>query len=370
VGRFDYSFVGEFKFFKPGPDGQIKRPSVLVRLTDADGMQGWGQAVPVPSWTYETVETVESTLTHYLAGVLVGADPADIAGIHRRMNDEIKPAFSTGQPLCKAAVDLACYDLVGKRTGQTVSEMLGGARQDTVTLSWTVASPDMATVEQQLSEGLARGYRSFNIKVGPPQTKAYDLELVRRVRAASPHGFLWVDANTGYTLEAALDIAPRLAEAGIEALESPFPPPRFRDYQALKRQGAIPVFMDEGIVSPAEVAEFIALDMVDGITMKLSRCAGLWPAAEIIQLVKRHGLKLLGSGLSDPDLSLAGTVHLFAWAGIDKPAALNGPQYLADTLAANELITESDIIRVPTGPGLGLTLDSRAEAALSVAAEL
>ena len=370
VGRFDYEFVGEFKFFKPGPDGAIKRPTVLVRLTDADGVQGWGQAVPTPSWSDETVESVESTLRHYLAGVLLGANPADMAGIHHRLNQEIKPAFSTGQPLAKAAVDLACYDLVGRRTGQPVAEMLGGARQDKLTLSWTVASPDMAVVEQQLHQGLARGYRSFNIKVGPPQTRAYDLELVRKVRAGSPDGFLWADANTGYTLEAALAIAPGLAEAGIEALEAPFPPTQFRAYQALKRQGAIPVFMDEGIIAPAEVAEFIALGMVDGLTMKLSRCAGLWPAKQIIELARSQGLSLLGSGLTDPDLSLAGTLHLFAWAGLDRPAALNGPQYLADSLAQNDFTPKSGVMDLPTGPGLGLTLDSRAEAALSVAAEL
>jgi L-alanine-DL-glutamate epimerase-like enolase superfamily enzyme len=370
VGRFDYDFVGEFKFFKPGPDSKIRRPSVLVRLTAEDGIEGWGQAVPVPSWTYETVETVESTLTHYLAGAILGADPADMTDIHRRMNDEIKPAFSVGQPLCKAAVDLACYDLVGKRMGQPVSEMLGGTQKNSLQLSWTVASPNMATVEQQLAAGKARGYDSFNLKVGPPQTPEYDLELVRKARAASPDGFLWADANTGYSLEAALEMAPKLAEAGVEALESPLPPTQFRGYQALKRQGAVPIFMDEGIVSPAEVAEFIALDMVDGITMKLARCAGLWPASQIVTLVKEHRLKLLGSGLSDPDLSLAGTVHLFAWAGIDRPAALNGPQYLADTLAVNDFIPETDVIDVPTGPGLGLTLDRRAEAALSIVAEI
>ena len=86
VGRFDYAFAGEFKFFKPGPDGKIRRPSVLVRLTDDDGYQGWGQAVPVPTWTYETVETVETTLRYYLADAILGADPQDMAEIHQRMN--------------------------------------------------------------------------------------------------------------------------------------------------------------------------------------------------------------------------------------------------------------------------------------------
>src|ERR1035437_6720102 len=86
IGRFDYAVAGEFKFFAPGPDGRVTRPSVLVRLTDADGRTGWGQAVPVPSGTYETVETVLTTLRHYLAPLLLGRDPADFAGLHAAMN--------------------------------------------------------------------------------------------------------------------------------------------------------------------------------------------------------------------------------------------------------------------------------------------
>lgn len=370
VGRFDYDFVGEFKFFKPDPDGKVRRPSVLVRLTDEDGLQGWGQAVPVPSWTYETVESVTTTLTNYLAQDLLGTDPSDLAGIHSRMNNTIKPAFSVGQPLCKAAVDLACYDLVGKQTNRTASQILGKTQQDTLKLSWTVASPDMAVIEAQLEQGKARGFSNFNIKVGAPQTPEYDLALVQKVRSFSPDGFLWADANTGYTVEAALNIIPKLADAGVEVLESPLPPTRFRGYQALKRQGALPIFMDEGVVSPAEVAEFIAMNMVDGITMKVPRCAGLWPSSQMVELVKKHGLMLLGSGLSDPDLSLAAAVHLFAWAGITKPCALNGPQYLGNSLVTNNFLPASDVIHVPTEPGLGLKLDTRAEVLLSVAAEI
>ena len=98
IERFDYPLVGEFKFFKTGA-----RPSILVRLTDENGVQGWGQSVPVETWTYETVESVETTLRHYLAPAILGADPADIADIHARMERAIRPSFSVGQPLCKAA---------------------------------------------------------------------------------------------------------------------------------------------------------------------------------------------------------------------------------------------------------------------------
>lgn len=78
---------------------------------------------------------------------------------------------------------------------------------------------------------------------------------------------------------------------------------------------------------------------------------------------------VLGSGLTDPDLSLAGAVHLFAWAGLDRPCALNGPQFLADRLSGEVLMPAGDRLTVPTASGLGLSLDARAEAALSFVRE-
>ncbi|HMF24586.1 MAG TPA: enolase C-terminal domain-like protein, partial [Pseudolabrys sp.] len=163
---------------------------------------------------------------------------------------------------------------------------------------------------------------------------------------------------------------PRLADAGLKGLESPFPPNLIRGYQSLKRQGALPILMDEGIVSPVEVAEFIALEMFDGIAMKVARCGGLWNASRIVSLLRENNLLMVASGLTDPDLSLAASIHLFAWAGLNTPAALNGPQYISaggttdPTFRAN-----GDIIRVPAAPGLGITLDERAEKSMAIASE-
>src|SRR5262245_25429908 len=72
VGRFDYQLVGEFKFFKTG-----LRPSLVVRLTDENGVAGWGQSVPIETWTYETVESVQSKLGHCLATDALGPAPSD-----------------------------------------------------------------------------------------------------------------------------------------------------------------------------------------------------------------------------------------------------------------------------------------------------
>lgn len=367
VGRVDYPLVGEFKFFKGG-----KRPSVLVRLTDSEGRQGLGQAVPVETWTYETVESVESTLRQYLAPAILGADPGDLEDVHARMERAIRPSFSVGQPLAKAAIDLACHDLWGKQEGKRVADLLGshGATVAEVRLSWTVNSADLGKAEKVVADGLALGYESFNIKLGPPQTPQYDLDLVRLVRRMAPNGFHWGDANTSYDLHTALAQAPRLADLGLAALESPLPPNRIRDYQALRKQGALPILMDEGIVSPVEAEEFMALGMLDGIAMKVARCGGLWPAARIVELLKERNLKLFASGLTDPELSLAASIHLFAWAGLDLPAALNGPQYLRGRGTDDASFrAEGDRLRLPQAPGLGVSLSEANLRALAMAAQ-
>jgi len=244
------------------------------------------------------------------------------------MNQVIRPAFSVGQPLCKAGIDLACYDLTGKQSGQSVGSILGGAGADSMVISWTSASPDLDRAQAQLEAGKALGFQNFNIKVGSPQTPEYDIDLARMVRAFSPDGFLWADANTGYDTDTALAMLPKLADAGVDVLESPLPPSAIRGYQALKQNGALPVLMDEGILSVAEVEEFIAPGMMDGIAMKPARNAGIYPSWQIIRRLREEGMMVLGSGLTDPDLSLAAALHLFSRAGISTPLALNGRQLL------------------------------------------
>jgi len=364
VGRRDYPLVGEFKFFKSG-----MRPTVIVRLTDDNGVQGCGQAVPVESWTYETLESVDSTLRLYLAPAVLGADPSNLAEVHARMEQAIRPSFSVGQPLAKAAIDLACHDLWGKVAAKPVCDLLGGARSTEVRLSWTINSTSLDQAARLLEEGRALGYDSFNIKLGPPQSAAYDLDLVRLVMNFSPRGFHWGDANTGYDLDAALAQAPKLADLGLRALESPLPPNRIRAYQRLKQQGALPILMDEGIVSPVEAEEFAALGMMDGIAMKVARCGGLWHATRIVTGMQRDGLRLFASGLTDPELSLAASIHLFAWAGLELPAALNGPQYLADRGTSDAAFrARGDRMQVPTAPGLGVVPDAAAMQSLTLAA--
>src|SRR6187399_2635555 len=99
--RVDYEPLGYFKFLE-GPKGSRPlRPTVVIKITADEGTVGWGQSVPTPRWSYETAESVESTIQHYLAPELIGADVFDCERIERVLATSIAASFSTGQPICK-----------------------------------------------------------------------------------------------------------------------------------------------------------------------------------------------------------------------------------------------------------------------------
>ena len=170
-----YPVVGRFKFLE-GPAGRpAGRAAAVVKITADNGAVGWGQSVPSPRWSYETLETVHSTLTRHLTPELLGHDPFDLDGIHAAMNRVIAPSFSTGQPICKAGVDLALFDLTGKLLQRSAAQKWNRKSRDRLTLSWTLDPRSPDEVEPLIAQGQARGYRHFNVKVAPDPK--FDLEL-------------------------------------------------------------------------------------------------------------------------------------------------------------------------------------------------
>lgn len=345
-----YPVTGHFKFFTGS-----ERPAVLVKITCESGQAGWGQCVPTPTWSYETVESVVTTLDRYLTPVLLGGNPFDIAGAHQAMDRVIRPSFSTGMPIAKAGVDLALHDLGGRLRSQSVAERWGRTPLPRITLSWTVNAQSLPETEQIVADGLKRGYRHFNVKLGPDPR--FDLEVCAAVRKMAPQGFLWGDANGGYDLSSALWVAPRLANLGMNVLEQPLAANRLTGYLELKKQRALPILMDEGVVSAADLLEFIKLGLLDGVAMKPARTGGLWEARKQIEILDDAGLLFLGSGLTDPDVSLAASLALYAAYHLKFPAALNGPQFLSGSFLKEPLVPVNGEIEAPSGPGLGVEVD-------------
>jgi L-alanine-DL-glutamate epimerase-like enolase superfamily enzyme len=275
--------------------------------------------------------------------------------LHALMGKEIANGFTTSYPITKAGLDIALHDLAGKAQGKNIAEMWGLKVPDELVLSWTLNPVNLDEVDALIQKGRERGYRNFNVKIAPD--KRFDLELCRQVKKAAPDGFLWADANCGYDPATALEMAPKLADAGVAAFEGAVHPHCLSGFQDLRKQGALPIIMDEGCISPTDVAEFIKLKMLDGIAMKPSRCGGLVSAKAQIELLKKEGLSFLGSGLTDPHISLAASLILFGAFGLNRPAALNGPQFLGSSVLKQPFAVRDGKIKIPKGPGLGIEVD-------------
>jgi L-alanine-DL-glutamate epimerase-like enolase superfamily enzyme len=272
------------------------------------------------------------------------------------MNKIIAPAFSTGQPICKAGIDLALFDLTGKLLEQTAQQRWKREGRDRILMSWTLNPRKLDDIPRLIEEGWNKGYRNFNVKVAPDPE--FDVEMCRAVKRIVPEGFLWADANGGYDEATALAVAPKLADIGVPVLEQPLKPNRLSGYRKLKKQGALPIIMDEGILSTVELEEFIKLEMLDGLAMKPARCGGLAEARRQIEMCLDRGLMWLGSGLTDPDISLAASLLLYGAYDLKYPAALNGPQFLASLSVLEKPFEAVDgYLAVPEGNGLAIKVD-------------
>lgn len=339
---------------------------VLVKVT-AGGVTGWGEATPTPAWTYETVETISTTIARYLAPALVGRPAWDLDGACAVYEKVINRGLTIGSPIAKSALDIALHDLLGRALGVSVGVLWGQRRLDRITLGWIVAGQTADEVRQAVEEGRAHGYGAYKVKVGL-HDEATDVSVVATVREAAPDAPVWVDANQAYTVESALRMARRLADLDVSAFEQPLPANDVTGLRRLRDHSPLPVALDESLRHPSDLATFVKLDAVDIAIAKVQRSGGLTLSRRLCQLAEDAGLRIMGSGLTDTDLGFAASLHLFAAFGVDTPVDLNGRQFVRSAYVGGETVKVSGgTALVPTGPGLGVEVDEAAVRTLSTA---
>ncbi len=327
----------------------------LVKMTADDGTVGWGESGPSRRWSAETLESTVSALREYLAPCVIGHDPFDIAGLHAKMNQEIAPGLDPGQPIAKNAIDIAAHDLICRSMGINLQSWLGAKRLDRISLARLVsaATPDEAA--RITTQARAEGYLGFKVKVG--HEPDHDAALVQAVVGAAGDGFVWPDANQGYTLEQALRFCRRVEPLGITLFEQPV---AMHDIHAMKRlitATPMTIALDEAAIGIPFVIELIRREAIEGMAIKINKTGGLFYARQMCDLALNAGIKLVGSGLMDAPIGFAASVHLFAAYGIDLPVDLNGPQFIAEDYLRQPMVFDGQTVPVPQGPGLGIDID-------------
>lgn len=328
---------------------------VLVRMTADDGTVGWGEAGPSRRWSAETTQSCRTSIEHYLAPALIGRDPFDIAGLHAAMNAELAPGLDPGQPIAKAALDLAAHDLVCKKLGITLQSWLGAKGADRIELSWLVSATDVEGTAKSTQAGLAEGYRAFKVKVG--HEPRLDIERVKTVLEVAKDCTVWVDANQGYDFQSALQAARGFERLGIELFEQPVPMSDFQGMKKLLSATGMTIVLDEAAMGLPLVIELIRRESVEALVVKVNKTGGIYYARQLCDLAQNAGLRLIGSGLMDAPIGFAASVHLFAACGIDYPCDLNGPQHIAADYLCEPLPREGRFALVPQRPGIGVLMD-------------
>jgi muconate cycloisomerase len=341
---------------------------ILVKMTADDGTVGWGEAGPSRRWSAETTHSCYTTIKHYLSPVLLGRDPLDIAGMHAAMAGELAPGLDPGQPIAKAAIDLAAHDLVCKKLGINLQSWLGAKAADRIELSWLVSAPEVEGTANSVQQGLKEGYRAFKVKVG--HEPRLDVERTRKVLELAKGCTVWVDANQGYTLDAALRAARGFAALGIDIFEQPIPMSDFYGMKKLLSGTGMTIALDEAAMGLPLVIDLIRREAVEALVVKVNKTGGIFYARQLCDLARNAGLRLIGSGLMDAPIGFAASVQLFAAYGIDYPCDLNGPQHIAGDYLAEPLQTEGNsagkFALVAQRPGLGVVMDEPKVASLAL----
>jgi muconate cycloisomerase len=329
--------------------------NLLVRIEAQDGTVGWGEAASAPTMTGDTLGGLVAAVRDHLAPVLIGVDAWMRPKLLRAMHGAL-----IGNTGAHAAVETALIDLAGQAAGVPAIDLVGGARRSAVAPMWLLGN---ATAEQDIAEARERereGFRFFKLKVG---VKALEAEIAGTLavrQALGPDAPLCADANCGLTLASARRYVEATRDANLLFFEQPLGHADLKGFATLTRVAPIPIGVDEGIHGIADI-EAHARAGAGGVSLKLIKLGGIGPALEAAILCERLGLSVnIAAKMAESSIGAAAAVHLACAV----PAADWGVSlthfYLAEDLVQRPLGLRDGAVALPSGPGLGITVDEDA----------
>ncbi|MCA9177526.1 MAG: muconate cycloisomerase [Planctomycetales bacterium] len=329
---------------------------VLVRLRTDTGAEGVGEATVTPRWSGETAWSVEALITRLFGPALHGVEVADLAEINRRMD-----ALAVYNWFAKSAIEMACWDVLGRDRGQPVFELLGGAKRPLEVVNrFSMGAYDVERASRRAGELVEQGFRTIKVKVGGVVDE--DVARVEAVRAAAGDEILLtVDANGGWSLTQALEAIPRLQSLNVTLFEQPLQRGDYTRLAQLRNETGCRILADESCFNFIECEELIAHRCCDALTVYPGKHGGLGRAAAITARAGEAGLPCtIGSNL-EWDVGAAAMLHfIVATENVrieELPGDCLGPSYHELSIATNPIVISGPVSVCPSGPGLGVDVD-------------
>ncbi|KYC72589.1 dipeptide epimerase [Bacillus coagulans] len=325
-------------------------PAVILKMETDEGITGYGEGVPDEHVTGETWESVFYTLKNTLGPALIGQNPLEIEKIHDRMNQAIYVA-----PTSKAAVDIACFDLTGKKWGMPVYQLIGGRYHEKFPLAYTLSIDSPDAMAEQALKMKKQGYRFLKIKVGTSIEE--DVERIKAVRSRVGNDIaIRVDVNQGWkTSTIALKALKQLEEWQIDWVEQPVAADDIDGLAEVRAKTAIPVMIDEGLKGTREMRETIQKRAADKVNIKLMKCGGIYPAVKLAHQAELAGIECQIGSMVESSVGSAAGFHVAFSKKVITSVELTGPLKFSKDIG--HLAYDVPFISLPEKPGLGVEVN-------------
>src|SRR5919201_1439190 len=327
--------------------------SILVEVTTDEGLVGIGEAAAYPS-----TEIVLAVLRS-VEPLVVGESPFAIERIGKRINvvgtwHHVK-ATSPGI----AAVEMACWDIVGKVCGQPLVNLFGGPVRDRVEFFYYLSRKSPAEVAADAERGAKAGFRTFYLKVGSDNPRD-DIERVEAIRdGAGRDALIRVDANEAWSSAAAVRIIAELERFGLELVEQPVSGRNLPEMAYVRRKIATPLLANEASWTRYDQLEVIRHGAADVISVDNQMDGGLLNMKRSAGLCEVAGVPVLKHSLGELGVAVYAAVHIMT----STPNILCANQSYAslladDVLEGGPLPYRDGALAVPERPGIGVELDA------------
>ncbi len=320
--------------------------STIVRVATDEGLVGYGEVCPLgPCYLPAYAPGVRAGLAE-LAPHLIGLDPLQLELVNGRMDAALK-----GHPYVKSAVDMACWDLLGKAAGLPVCHLLGGRYGDDFVLYRAISQQSPEAMAENVAGYRAEGYRRFQLKVGGDP----DVDI-RRIHAVAerlqPGDRLVADANTGWLMHDAMRVV-----RGVRGVDVYIEQPclSYEQCLSIRRHTDHPFVLDESIDGLDVLLRARADRAMDVVNIKISKFGGLTRARQARDLCVALGVGMTIEDSWGGDIVTAAIAHL---------AHSTPPQFLFTSTDFNSYVTVSTAegapqraggrMAAPVQPGLGI----------------
>jgi L-alanine-DL-glutamate epimerase-like enolase superfamily enzyme len=322
--------------FTAGHGTVSERELLLVGLEAIDGAVGHGEAAPLTSYDGVSLADVRAALEDCRPVLESYPDATPIADVLARCSE------ATVLPQALAAVDLALWDLAGRRTHEPVWRLLGARDAVSVEVNWTIASADRSGAAHEAAQARADGFQTVKVKVAIGD----DAGRLAAVRAfGGPQMAIRIDANGAWEPAEAAATLQVLEPVGIELCEEPVA--GVAAIRALRPHVAVPLALDESAGDP----DALQSPAADLMCLKISRCGGITGTVEMAARARAAGYDVYLASTLDGPLGIAAALHAAAVLRPDRACGLATLRLFAER--ENPLPVVAGTRAAPAGAGLG-----------------